>query len=169
MPALVLTPKLPYHVPNTLIKRMPNQLDILRLLLMMFSKFALVVALPVVASPPVVLSVTAALPLVAVRVMLLLIWLLFVVVMVVFFGRETVLVVTPLPSSAAVAPVGACTMAPTHLPKTFTNTSMSFEPMTLLPVRFKIVMLLRALPLVALPAVVLWLTVAWPVVVAVAI
>src|SRR5437868_1240604 len=44
---------------------------------------------------------------------------------------------------------------PTHWPMTFTNTSRAFLPTTCWPVRFRTVMLVLALPLVALPTAVL--------------
>jgi hypothetical protein len=51
VPFAVSTPKLPYHVPKTLIKRTPNQSDRLKLLVLILAMFAEAVALPLVALP----------------------------------------------------------------------------------------------------------------------
>src|SRR6185312_3058476 len=71
-PAAVLTPKLPCQLPKTLMNRMPNQLEKLRLLLAMLAILALAVASPEVALPAWVLRLTRAFPLWAFSLTLLL-------------------------------------------------------------------------------------------------
>ena len=118
-------------------------------------------ASPVVASPALVFFVTVALPLCAVAIILLLI------VCVVSYcpivpGATALAVVIVPPRAPAVAPAGALNMRPYHVPRTFTKTSRAFLPMTELPVRLKVVMLVVPLPDVALPALVFLSTVALP-------
>src|SRR5579884_1097027 len=163
-------PKLPFQVPKTLINRMPNQPLRSSELFSIFSKLTAQSALPLVALPAIVLSVTVASPLFALQVtsllicpltLLLIVALLLTLVLLVLLEFGPVLDIPP-PSSAAVVPGGAFKIRPTHLPLTFTNTNMSLAPTTRLPVRLKAVMVVLALPLAALPALVLSLTVAAP-------
>jgi len=169
LPAAVSMPKLPFQLPKTLMKSMPSQLLKLKLLVLILSKLRLEVALPLVALPAVVLSLTRALPEAELSLTLLLIPLLVVeLISVLLPPLESIaelgpLVLMPPPRAAALLPVGALTIMPTHLPMTFTKTSRASLPTTCLPVRLRTVRLVEVLPVVALPAVVLLVTSAVPV------
>src|SRR5262249_6647082 len=133
-PAEVLTPKLPFQVPKTLMNRRPNQPLSVKRSLIMFTRLTLAAALPVVAFPPAVLLVVLASPDLACTLMLLLmVWLL--VLFRVSLLLMLSLAVTPPPSSAAVVPAGAFRIMPYHLPVTFTKTSRSLVASTSVPVR----------------------------------
>jgi hypothetical protein len=92
----------------------------------------------------------------------LLLIVLFVVSLIVALLLTVLFCVTLPPRAAAVVPVGASIIKPTHCPSTFTKTSKLSFAATCLPVKLKIVSLVVALPVVALPALVLLLTLALP-------
>lgn len=125
LPAGVSIPKLPIQLPNTLMNSMPNQPVKLISLLFIFNILADAVALPLVALPAFVLSVTSALPDCDAKFMLLVIFeLLFKCTTMLGEVVLWLFSLTPVPTRAAVVLAGALTIAPTQVPRTFTNTSM---------------------------------------------
>jgi hypothetical protein len=160
VPAAVSTPKLPVQPPSTFMNNMPNQPPSDRLSSAIFRTLALALARPVVASPAVPLLSTEALPEAAFTetVLLIAVFVVLVTAVLPLVDCDEI----PSPRAALVAPAGAFTMKPTHVPITFTKTTNEFLATTVWPVRFTIFMFVMALPVVALPPAVLLETLASP-------